>query len=69
MSDQECPLNRNYICNERCKWYDFEHNDCRMIGGFWKIREGINEVTDMLIDIEKTIDRGLDALWKKTTGI
>lgn len=59
--DKRCPLNHG-ACDEFCAWFDHEHQDCRMIGGFWKVREGINEMTDMLIDIEKSIDFQTDMI-------
>ena len=46
-----CPLNREYSCNSRCAWFDHEHQDCRVIGGFWKVREGLNEVVETLYEI------------------
>ena len=45
-----CPLNRNYTCTGRCAWFDHVHEDCRMIGGFWRVREGLNEIIDLLGD-------------------
>ena len=38
-----CPLDRNYMCNNTCAWFDNEEQDCRMIGGFWKVIEAIRE--------------------------
>ena len=43
-----CPLNREYSCNSRCAWFDHVEEDCRMIGGFWKVRE-------ILLDIKASI--------------
>ena len=43
MSDKQmCPLDRDYDCDESCKWYDFENDDCRQLGMMWKIVEGLN---------------------------
>ena len=53
-----CPLNRTYYCYSGCAWFDHKHQDCRMIGGFWKVREGLNEVVDQLKDIS-------DVIWKR----
>ena len=39
---QDCPLDRNYFCSDQCKWYDYENDDCRMLGMMWKIVEALN---------------------------
>ena len=32
MSEKKaCPLNRNYYCDDRCKWFDEDAEDCRLI--------------------------------------
>ena len=45
-----CPLQVSMVCNSYCAWFDHVHCDCRMIGGFWKVREGINEVVEAIRD-------------------
>ena len=57
-----CPVQSGYVkpCNNSCAWFDHEHQDCRMIGGFWKVREGFTDVTDLLTDIRDCM-RGKDA--------
>ena len=30
------------ICTRSCRGWDYEHNDCRMIGMLWKITEALN---------------------------
>ena len=42
-----CPLNEGN-CDSYCAWFDHKHQDCRMIGGFWKVREGLNELIDII---------------------
>ena len=27
------------ICSDSCKGWDYEHNDCRLLGMLWKIQE------------------------------
>ena len=43
-----CPFNRSYLCNGHCAWFDHEEQDCRMIGGFWKITTSINNFADII---------------------
>ena len=43
-----CPLNRKYICNGHCAWFDHEHQDCRQLGGHWLIVESLIEIRDVL---------------------
>ena len=66
LGEVNCPLNRAYRCSNKCAWFDNEDEDCRMIGGFWKVREGLNEVTNGLRSINKNIFDGFDALFQKT---
>ena len=58
-SSKFCPLNAG-SCDSYCAWFDHEDQDCRMIGGFWKVRESITDVTDLLTDIRDCM-RGKDA--------
>ena len=44
-----CPLNRDSACNNTCAWFDNEEQDCRMIGGFWKIREELVDLKEAII--------------------
>ena len=30
------------LCTKSCKGWDYENNDCRMLGMLWKITEAIN---------------------------
>ena len=41
-----CPLKDGGICDSYCAWFDHEEQDCRMIGGFWKIVEAIRDGYD-----------------------
>ena len=57
-SNKLCPLSggdSDVQCDSWCAWFDHEHQDCRMIGGFWKIREGLTEINDNLTAIWKVI--------------
>ena len=55
-----CPLQQIVVqCDSHCAWFDHEYQDCRMIGGFWKVREGLTDVTDLLTDIRDCM-RGKD---------
>ena len=51
IANKLCPLHNGRTCDSYCAWFDHEHQDCRMIGGFWKVREGLTDVTDLLTDI------------------
>ena len=48
-NNKHCPINER-TCDSWCAWFDHENQDCRMIGGFWKVREGINEVVEEIRD-------------------
>ena len=37
MKDKECPLNRDYYCDDRCKWYFEQFEACGLIWNFGKI--------------------------------
>lgn len=50
-----CPLNRKYLCNGHCAWFDHEEQDCRIFESFWTMREGLNEINDNLKTIQKRI--------------
>ena len=57
--EKQCPLQNGNRCDSYCAWFDHEEQDCRMIGGFWKVREGLTDVTDLLTDIRDCM-RGKD---------
>ena len=63
---KSCPLNRDYACDGLCAWFDHEYQDCRRIGGFMKVREGLTEIDERLFQISEEIKKGLDALFQKT---
>ena len=50
--NKQCPLNRNYYCDDRCKWFNEDEGDCALL---------IN-----IDDLTNVIKKGLDALWRKT---
>ena len=65
-SNKLCPLQTIIQCDSHCAWFDHEEQDCRMIGGFWKVREGLNDIIDELNTLNITIFDGLDALFQKS---
>ena len=54
-----CPLNRKYVCNGHCAWFDHEAQECKMFSMFWNLRTELQ-------DIKKTIFDGFDALFQKS---
>ena len=51
-----CPLQQESIqCDSYCAWFDHVHYDCRMIGGFWKVREGLTDITELLTDLREML--------------
>ena len=53
MSEKKaCPLNRNYLCDNDCKWFDEDDDDCNLL---------LN-----ISDISTEIRKGLDALFQKS---
>ena len=60
MKDKECPLNRNYYCDDRCKWFDDESDiNCSLL-------IGLSNINIQLYNLKKTIFEGLDALFQKS---
>ena len=49
------------ICSDSCKGWDYEHNDCRLIGMLWKITEAINYFTNTLLLKKDMYKNGLSA--------
>ena len=65
-NNKMCPLQPGLgQCDSYCAWFDHENQDCRMIGGFWKVREGLAEVSDHLKQLDLNIFEGLNALFQK----
>ena len=50
--NKQCPLNRDYYCDDRCKWFDVVIKDCKFI--------------NIINAMNKTIFKGLDALFQKS---
>ena len=50
--NKQCPLNRDYYCDDRCKWFDEDDNDCALLLNIY--------------DISTEIRKGLDALFQKS---
>jgi hypothetical protein len=53
-SEEKYPKNcmfQDKLCTNSCKGWDYEHNDCRLLGILWKITESINYLADNGIDV------------------
>ena len=48
LGNKYCPLKSSVLCSGQCAWFDHEEEDCRLIGGFWKIREELREMREVL---------------------
>ena len=41
--NKQCPLNRDYYCDDRCKWYYPEKEACGFIWNYAKIGEVLKD--------------------------
>ena len=44
-AEEKYPKNcmfQDKLCNKSCRGWDYEHNDCRLLGMLWRITEAIN---------------------------
>ena len=48
--NKQCPLDRNYYCDDRCKWHFEETDSCGLIWNFAKIGELLNEINKTIFD-------------------
>ena len=39
------------ICSPNCQGWDYEHNDCRLLGMLWKITEALNYKKDEFMEL------------------
>ena len=83
-NNKYCPLQGDRViqCDSYCAWFDHEEQDCRMIGGFWKVREQLTELKEQTTKLEDDVrwlytkssayiplKEELDRLGKKESGI
>ena len=61
ISNRMCPIQRDYQCDSFCAWFDHEHQDCRLLGMMWKIRDDLHDITDAIDGISNVIREGKNA--------
>ena len=61
--NKHCPLNRDYYCDDRCKWFDIVSEVCQITNTL----QAINKTLCIEIDnLNTTIFDGLNALFQKS---
>ena len=39
---------KSVACTGICAWFDHEEEDCKLLGGFWKIKQELTDIKDAI---------------------